>query len=160
MNTFNSIYSHGFVRTAVCVPKVNVADITFNTAQILALAKEANNLKVALALFPELGVTAYTLDDLFLQSVILESAKNAISVIVSESKNINTILVIGSPLKFDDKIFNCALVIYKEKLWGLYQKVIFLITENSMKKDILQVHTMLHLRKLIFLETISLLEIN
>ena len=68
-------------------------------------------MKVALALFPELGVTAYTLDDLFLQSVILESAKNAISVIVSESKNINTILVIGSPLKFDDKIFNCALAV-------------------------------------------------
>jgi len=61
---FNSIYSHGFVRAAVCVPKLRVADPRYNLTETLALARQASDNQSALALFPELGLPVYTAEDL------------------------------------------------------------------------------------------------
>ena len=59
MKDFFNLYSHGFIRAAVCVPEVRVADVSFNTEQTIGLAKEAASKKALFALFPELGLSAY-----------------------------------------------------------------------------------------------------
>ena len=64
---FESMYSHGYVRAAVCIPRVRVADPAHNAEHTLALARRASEMKAAVALFPELGISAYAIDDLFLQ---------------------------------------------------------------------------------------------
>ena len=61
---FNSIYAHGFIRTAVAVPFVRVADPAFNSARIIELAQQADAEHAALVLFPELSISAYAIDDL------------------------------------------------------------------------------------------------
>ena len=61
---FDSIYSHGIIRAAVCIPSLRVADPAFNLERTLALARQASKAKVAVALFPELGLSAYSNDDL------------------------------------------------------------------------------------------------
>ena len=72
---FHTIYSHGFVRAAVCVPSVRVANPAYNAERILALAKRASDAHAAVALFPELGVSAYSCDDLFHQDALLEAVR-------------------------------------------------------------------------------------
>ena len=65
---FDSIYSHGLIRAAVCLPSLRVADPAFNVERTVALARQASKANVAVALFPELGISAYTNDDLFHQT--------------------------------------------------------------------------------------------
>jgi NAD+ synthase (glutamine-hydrolysing) len=64
---FDSIYSHGFVRVAVCIPAVRVAEPRHNAAHTVALARRASDAKAAVVLFPELGLSAYSNEDLFHQ---------------------------------------------------------------------------------------------
>jgi NAD+ synthase (glutamine-hydrolysing) len=119
---FNSIYSHGFIRTAVCVPGVRVADPTFNTDRTLALARQASEANAAVALFPELGISAYTNDDLFQQDALLDAVRANLARIVEESHNLTPILLVGAPIRFENQLFNCAVVIYKGRVLGLVPK--------------------------------------
>jgi NAD+ synthase (glutamine-hydrolysing) len=68
---FHSIYSHGFVRAAVCIPSVRVADPAYNAERTLGLARRASDLHAAVALFPVLGISAYSCEYLFQQDAIL-----------------------------------------------------------------------------------------
>src|SRR5215217_7489865 len=97
---FLSIYTHKFIRTAVCVPFVRVADPVFNAERTLSLAQRASEMKAAVALFPELGISAYSNEDLFHQDV----------------------LIVGAPLRFEGKLFNCAIVVYRGRVLGLVPK--------------------------------------
>ena len=72
---FDSIYSHGFIRAAVCIPSLRVADPAFNLERTLALARQASEAKVAVALFPELGLSAYSNEDLFHQDALLDATQ-------------------------------------------------------------------------------------
>src|SRR5437868_13053127 len=110
---FYSIYSHGFIRAAVCVPSLRVADPAFNLERTLHLAKQASQGKVAVALFPELGISAYSNEDLFHQDALLEATKSALLKLVKESEDLTPVLIVGAPLRFHAKLFNCALVIYR-----------------------------------------------
>src|SRR5919206_167074 len=69
---FHSIYTHRFIRAAVCIPFVRVADPHFNVEQTLGLARGASELNTAVALFPEMGISAYSNEDLFLSAEICE----------------------------------------------------------------------------------------
>lgn len=122
MKIFNSIYSHGFVRAAVCVPEVRTADVQFNTERILAMAGLASQNRATLVLFPELCITAYAIDDLLQQSAILAKALNALWQIKEHSQKLNSILIVGLPMRFRDKLFNCAAVIYSGKIIGIVPK--------------------------------------
>src|SRR5215218_3273965 len=75
---FHNVYSHGFVRAAVCIPHVRVADPAFNAGRTLGLARRAHELHAAVALFPELGISAYSNDDLFHQSALLDGTVQAL----------------------------------------------------------------------------------
>lgn len=119
---FNSFYSHGFVRVAVCVPNVRVADPAFNTAHTLGLAARASDVGAAVALFPELGISSYAIDDLLQQEALLEGVQAGIGRIVEESRQLTPVLLVGAPLRFENRLFNCAVVIYRGQVLGIAPK--------------------------------------
>ena len=119
---FNSIYSHGFVRVAVCVPHVRVADPESNTKHTSALAARASEAGAGVALFPELGISSYAIDDLLQQEALLEGVLAGISQIVEESRHLTPVLLVGAPLRFENRLFNCAVVIYRGRVLGIVPK--------------------------------------
>jgi NAD+ synthase (glutamine-hydrolysing) len=119
---FHSIYSHGFIRTVVGIPKVAVAHPTFNAAHTLDLARRASDLNAAVVLFPELGISAYSNEDLFHQDALLDAVKDALANLVEESRGLTPILLVGAPLRFEGKLFNCAVVIYRGNILGIVPK--------------------------------------
>jgi NAD+ synthase (glutamine-hydrolysing) len=119
---FQSIYSHGFVRAAVCIPRVRVADPVFNAQHTLELARRASEQNAAVALFPELGLSAYTCDDLFQQDALLDAVESALREVVHASKNLTPVLLVGAPLRSEGKLFNCAVVVYRGAILGVVPK--------------------------------------
>ncbi len=120
--TFFSPYSHGFVRAAVCVPELRVADPIFNTERTLELARRADSARAAVALFPEMGISAYSNEDLFHQDALMEASAEQVGRIVAESAKLSPFLLIGAPLRFEAKLFNCAVVIYRGRILGIVPK--------------------------------------
>jgi len=119
---FLSIYTHKFIRAAVCVPFVRVADPVFNAERTLSLAQRASEMKAAVALFPELGISAYSNEDLFHQDVLLDAVETSLARLVEESYGLCPVLIVGVPLRFEGKLFNCAVVIYRGRVLGLVPK--------------------------------------
>jgi NAD+ synthase (glutamine-hydrolysing) len=119
---FYSIYSHGMIRAAVCIPTLRVADPAFNVERTLTLARQASKNHVAVALFPELGISSYTNDDLFHQDALLDAVKDALARLVKASQSLTPVLVVGAPLRFEEKLFNCAVVIYRGRVLGIVPK--------------------------------------
>lgn len=119
---FFNLYNQGFIRTAVCVPELKVADTFFNTQKTIELARMAASQKAILSLFPEMGLSSYSNDDLFHQDALLQSVREAITTIKKASEKINTIIVTGAPLQVDCRLFNCAVVIYRGRIMGIAVK--------------------------------------
>ncbi|MBX3001130.1 MAG: NAD(+) synthase [Caldilineaceae bacterium] len=119
---FNSIYRHGFIRATVCVPYVRVAEPQFNLEHTLDLARRASAMHAAVALFPELGISAYSNEDLFHQDALLDRTREALAALVKESRNLTPVLLVGAPLRFEGKLFNCAVVIYRGRVLGIAPK--------------------------------------
>src|SRR5437763_3666365 len=119
---FNSIYSHRFIRAGVCVPSLRVADPVFNLERTLELARLASKANVAVSLFPELGISAYSNEDLFHQDALLDASRDAVAQLVKESKGLAPVLIVGAPLRFDAQLFNCAVIIYRGRVLGLVPK--------------------------------------
>jgi NAD+ synthase (glutamine-hydrolysing) len=121
-NRFESIYAHDFLRVAVCVPELRVADPAFNTGKIIELARKASDAGAAVTLFPELCVSAYSNEDLFHQDALLEGAIEGVRAIVRSSEELFSVLIVGAPLRFDGKLFNCGVVIYRGQILGIAPK--------------------------------------
>lgn len=121
-NRFESIYAHDFLRVAVCVPELRVADPQFNVGKIIELAGRASEKGAAVALFPELCISAYSNDDLFHQDALLDASVEAVRELAERTKNFLSVLIVGAPLRFDGKLFNCAVVIYRGEVLGLAPK--------------------------------------
>ncbi|MFP4438222.1 MAG: NAD(+) synthase [Chloroflexaceae bacterium] len=121
-DAFFSIYSHGFIRVAVCVPYVRVADPSYNLEHTLDLARRASDRHAAVALFPELGLSAYSNEDLFHQDALLDATRDAIARLLEASRSLTPLLLVGAPLRFEGKLFNCALVIYRGRVLGITPK--------------------------------------
>ena len=119
---FESIYAHGFIRAAVCVPFLRVADPEYNTERTLALARAASARHAAVALFPEMGISAYSNDDLFHQDALLDAVRASLGRILRESESLSPTLLVGAPLRFERKLFNCAVVIYRGRVLGIVPK--------------------------------------
>src|SRR5690606_20917860 len=98
---FFNLYSHGFVRVAVGVPRIRVADPAFNAQQTADLMADAARRGATLAVFPELGLSAYTCDDLFHQSALLEACEAALGVVAEASRAHAITAVVGMPLRVD-----------------------------------------------------------
>ena len=119
---FHSIYSHGFIRAAVCIPSLRVADPDYNVERTLAMARQASAEHVAVALFPELGISAYSNEDLFHQDALLAATERALEHLVKQSESLTPVLIVGAPLRFDARLFNCAVIIYRGRVLGLAPK--------------------------------------
>jgi NAD+ synthase (glutamine-hydrolysing) len=119
---FFNLYNHGFIRVAVGVPEVRVADPAFNGARTLALMEKAEGEKAVLALFPELGLSAYSCEDLFQQQALLDGSLEALHSLLKASEALNLISVVGMPLRVDHLLFNCAVVLSHGKILGIIPK--------------------------------------
>ncbi|MFI6776653.1 NAD(+) synthase [Nocardia sp. NPDC050412] len=119
---FNSLYRHGFARVAVAVPRIRVADPAFNVEQTLELARKAAADGVVLTVFPELGLASYTADDLFHQDALDDAVGTAIKQIVAASREIDTVLLVGAPVRTQGRLFNCAIAVCRGKVLGTAPK--------------------------------------
>src|SRR5688572_29099798 len=107
---FFNLYNHRLIRVAVGVPDVRVADPAFNGARTLDLMEKAEGEKAVLALFPELGLSAYSCEDLFHQQALLDGSLKALQTLLRASETLNLVSVVGMPLPIDHLLFNCAVV--------------------------------------------------
>src|SRR5215212_9437737 len=119
---FNSLYRHGFARVAVCVPRVKVANPPFNAEQTVALARKAAADGAALALFPELGISAYSNEDLFHQDALLDASEAGVARVAKETSDLHSVVVLGAPLRLESRLFNCAIVLHRGKVLGVVPK--------------------------------------
>lgn len=119
---FFNLYRHNFVRAAVAIPEVRVADPAFNTERTIELMHQCADRQALLALFPELGLSAYSCDDLFHQQALLDGCVDALGRILSASRDIPLITVVGLPLRVDGLLFNCAAVAHRGRLLGVVPK--------------------------------------
>jgi len=119
---FHSIYAHGFVRVAVGIPAVRVADPPFNVAHTIALAERASDAGAAVVVFPELGLSAYSNEDLFHQDALLDATTGAVEDVIEASRRLTPIVVVGAPLRLRGALFNCALAIQNGRLLGVTPK--------------------------------------
>jgi NAD+ synthase (glutamine-hydrolysing) len=120
--SFFNLYRHNFVRVAVAVPPVHLAEPLANAAETVRLAREAAARRVALVVFPELGLSGYSCEDLFHQRALIDASLDALRVVVQESKQLGPVLVVGLPLCVDERLHNCAAVVHRGRLLGLVPK--------------------------------------
>ncbi len=120
---FYSAYAQGFARVAAVTVPVTVADPAANVAVILEQAELLHEQGVGVAVFPELCVTGYALDDLFLQDTLLEAALDAIEEIRVASETLTPVLVVGAPIAYLNRVYNCAVVIHGGVVLGIVPKI-------------------------------------
>ncbi len=122
VHPFFDMHTHGFVRLATATPKVRTADVAYNAEGILEQAREAHALGVDLLLYPELCLSSYAIDDLHLQTALLDAVELHLARIVEQSRELAPVLVIGAPLRRKGRIYNCALAIAKGRILGAVPK--------------------------------------
>jgi NAD+ synthase (glutamine-hydrolysing) len=119
---FRSLYRQGFFRVAMATPVMSLASPAENAREILRLTDLAAEQQAGLVIFPELGVTGYTNDDLFFQDALLQAAEIALDEIVTASRELFPIIVVGMPLRAEAKLFNSAVVIHNGTIHGAVPK--------------------------------------
>ncbi len=112
----------GFIKIACATPDVKVADCEFNADRMIELAKEAHSRGAKIVCFPELSVTGYTCGDLFLQTALLRASNKALTRIAEETKELDMLLIVGAPVTYCGKLYNCGVVIEKGALLGAVPK--------------------------------------
>ena len=112
----------GFIKVAAGTVDVVVADVQYNTEQILARMREADAAGVNLLTLPELCLTGYTCGDLFFSDCLLGAVEPALAQIVEASKGLYPVTAVGLPLRFGGKLYNCAAVIHAGQLLGVVPK--------------------------------------
>ena len=120
---FRSVYAHGFVRVAACTTVTALADPRANAAAILAVARDCHERGAAVALFPELGLSGYAIDDLLLQDALLDEVEAAVAVLVEASRTLRPVLVVGAPLRTRNRLYNTAIVIHRGQVLGVVPKL-------------------------------------
>jgi NAD+ synthase (glutamine-hydrolysing) len=121
-NDFFNLYTHGFARVAVATPLVRVADPAYNGAQTLELMRRAAREKVALAVFPELGLSAYSCEDLFHQRALIDAAEASLAKLLRETRTLNIAALVGLPVAIEGLLYNCAALIAGGRLVGVVPK--------------------------------------
>jgi NAD+ synthase (glutamine-hydrolysing) len=119
---FYSAYAQGFARVAACTLPVHLADPAANAAAVIEQAQACHDDHVAVAVFPELCLTGYSVDDLFLQDALLAGVEEAIAEVVEASGDLMTMLVVGAPLVQGNRVYNCAVVIHRGSILGVAPK--------------------------------------
>ena len=121
-NDFFNPYRQGFARMAVATPRVRVADPDYNGAATLELMQRAAREKVALAVFPELGLSAYSCEDLFHQQALIDACEAALAALMRDSRHLRLAALIGLPVALGGLLYNCAALIARGQLVGVVPK--------------------------------------
>jgi NAD+ synthase (glutamine-hydrolysing) len=119
---FDSIYRHGFVRIAVCIPPVRLGNPAENAARTVKLARRAAETHAAVIAFPELGLSGYSNEDLFHQEALLEATRAALGHVIEASRTLAPLLIVGVPLTTEQKLFNCAVAVQGGQVLGVTPK--------------------------------------
>lgn len=119
---FDSAYRHGFARVAACTIPVAIADPVANADAVLAAARECDADAVAVAVFPELSLSGYAIDDLVMQDALLDGVVAALERIAEASAELFPVLVVGAPLRHRNRLYNCAVVIHRGEIVGVAPK--------------------------------------
>ena len=112
----------GYVRVEVVTPDIKVADCIFNTEQICSRIDKAYDAQVSVIVFPEMCITGYTCNDLFLQDTLLSDAQKSLATITEYTKGKNMLTVVGLPFEYCNKLYNVAAVIKDGVILGLVPK--------------------------------------
>ena len=119
---FRNAYAHGFARVAACTLPVTIADPVANAAAVIEQARACHDDGVAVAIFPELGLTGYAIDDLLLQDPVIDAVHDGLDRIVAASADLRPVLVVGAPLPHDGRLYNCAIVVHRGEVLGVAPK--------------------------------------
>lgn len=119
---FYSAYRHGFVRVAACTHHTTLADPATNAQSVVRLARDCHDEAVALAVFPELTLSGYSIEDILLSDTLLEAVTEALASIVEASVELLPVLVVGAPLRHRHRIYNTAVVIHHGSILGVVPK--------------------------------------
>lgn len=120
--TFGNIYDHGMVRVGAVTVPVHLADPHANAQEILGAAREAHSQGLAVAVYPELSLTGYSILDLVQNRQLQRSTIAALGEVVAGSADLAPILVVGAPLVVDGKLFNCAVAVHRGRILGITPK--------------------------------------
>ncbi len=119
---FDNLYAHDFARIALASPECRVADPRFNGERHAELLREAAARGAAVVAFPELGLSGYTCDDLFHQRALLDGCEAALAALLKASEALPTVAVVGLPLRLEQRLFNCAVLLQRGRLLGVQPK--------------------------------------
>ena len=122
MSAFHSLYSQGFLRVAAGAPHSRVADPAFNVAAIIAMCRDAAARRAGLVVFPELALSSYAIDDLLHQDALLKAVEHAVEDLLAVSCSLLPVILVGAPVRFRARLYNCALVIHRGVLLGIVPK--------------------------------------
>ncbi|MBN9212084.1 MAG: NAD(+) synthase [Microbacterium sp. 71-36] len=119
---FENVYRHGFARVAACTIPVAVADPATNAEAVLVSARECDAEGVAIAVFPELCLSGYAIDDLVMQDPLLDAVEAAVARVVAASVDLLPVLLVGAPLRHGNRLYNCAVVVHRGRILGVAPK--------------------------------------
>ncbi len=113
---------HGFIKVAAATPDIRVADVDYNKGQIIKQMDEAAEAGAKIIVFPELCITGYTCSDLFLQDILLNSAKKALVKIAEHTKNLDALVFVGVPIAVGGELYNVAAALNHGNILGFTTK--------------------------------------
>ncbi len=120
--SFFDLYAHGMVRVALAVPRVSLAQPKENAREIDRLHARAAEAGAALALFPELSLSGYSLDDLHQQDALLDAVLEALRGLCESSAERSSLLIVGAPLRLEQRLYDCAVVLSRGAILGIVPK--------------------------------------
>jgi NAD+ synthase (glutamine-hydrolysing) len=115
-------YEHGFARIAACTQRTAIADPPANAESVLRQARECHDEGVAVAVFPELTLTGYSIEDLLLQDALLDAVEATLAELVPQTADLRPLLVVGAPLRHRNRVYNCAVVVHRGRTLGVVPK--------------------------------------
>jgi len=114
--------NYGFLKVGAISPSMRVADCEYNSKQIINAVKKYDD-RVSYLVFPELSITGYTCGDLFFQSSLISKSKESLLNILEETKYTSMLFLVGMPLKYNNRLFNVAIVVQSGKILGVVPKI-------------------------------------
>ncbi|MBR6055223.1 MAG: NAD(+) synthase [Bacteroidales bacterium] len=115
--------NYGFIRVAAATPVVKVASPEANAAAIMSIIDDATENGVSLLVFPELAVSGYTCGDLFGSEKLIEASEKAVEEIRDHTRGLDVTVVVGAPVRYHDKLYNCAVIIRGGQVKGIVPKI-------------------------------------
>ncbi len=119
---FYNLYSHGFARVAACTLPITLVQPQRNAEAVLDQARQAAADGACLAVFPELALSGYSIEDLLLQDTVLAGVADALDWLVPQTADLGCIIVVGAPLASLNRIYNTAVVIHRGQVLGVVPK--------------------------------------